>query len=127
MLVTHHRVDNLLKPQSHRRGCNNELLCRGVEQGQGSYHFGDAAQELIKRTPAMRSVGAQTSPMSAAESPMANDMCTMDSLIREVATPRTRATLEEYEGENKVRHSLPMLQSYLRSISTTKRQHCIHA
>lgn len=38
----------------------------------------------------------------ATDSPTAADMCTIDSLIQEVATPRTRATLQEYEGETKV-------------------------
>lgn len=58
--------------------------------------------DLIKRTPALRSIGAQSTPVSGTDSPTGPDMCSMDSLIREVATPRTRATLLEYEGESKV-------------------------
>ena len=87
----------------------------GLEQ-QPHTSFADAATELLKQMPAVRSVAAQTSPLAAADSATQRDMCSMDSLIREVATPRTRATLQEYEGQAKACHPDPL---FLRSSCTS--------
>ena len=78
-------------------------LCSGLEQPRRP-SFGESALELMKRAPGLRSTAAQTSPLSQGDSPSASDqaMCTLDNLIHEVATPRTRATLEEYDNEFKV-------------------------
>lgn len=62
--------------------------------------MGDVAMALLKaQTGNLHSVASNE---SAVDSPGANEMCTLDSLIKEVATPRTRATLEEYEGQTQV-------------------------
>lgn len=62
----------------------------------------DVAMSLLKQQQPshLLSLGSNE---SVVESPSAKeDMTTLDSLIKEVATPRTRATLEEYEGQTQV-------------------------
>ena len=72
-----------------------KLWCRAP----GRPSIGEVAVEVLKRTPALQTLASGS---SVGASPQTGDITTLDNLIHEVATPRTRATLEEYEDQVKV-------------------------